>query len=150
MELMKGGPVNFVVKAYDEFIKYKGGIYEVRNTGGTSVHAGGHAMTLVGWGEENGIPYWLVQNSWGRSWGEDGMGRIRMGVNAAGCEDWGIDGTAMEMPRGCEGTVCENGGEILRDCTCRCRGLWTGDKCDTCPNGEMHALILSLASREWN
>ncbi|UYV78021.1 CTSB [Cordylochernes scorpioides] len=32
---------------------------------------GWHAVKLIGWGEENGVPYWLGVNSWGTThWGE--------------------------------------------------------------------------------
>ncbi|KHJ78510.1 hypothetical protein OESDEN_21868 [Oesophagostomum dentatum] len=35
--------------------------------------AGVHAVKVLGWGSENGTPYWLVANSWNTDWGENGM-----------------------------------------------------------------------------
>jgi len=34
---------------------------------------GGHAVKMLGWGEEDGTPYWLVANSWNTDWGDNGM-----------------------------------------------------------------------------
>lgn len=34
---------------------------------------GGHAIKILGWGDENGTPYWLAANSWNTDWGDEGM-----------------------------------------------------------------------------
>ena len=39
-----------------------------------------------GWGEEYGIKYWILQNSWGPQWGENGSFRIKRGTDESGIE----------------------------------------------------------------
>ena len=53
---------------YEDFLVYKSGVYK-HVTGKLD---GGHAVKLIGWGTENGTPYWLLANSWNFDWGLDG------------------------------------------------------------------------------
>lgn len=43
-----------------------------------------HAVVAVGYGEENGVPYWLIKNSWGADWGLNGYFKMEMGKNMCG------------------------------------------------------------------
>jgi C1A family cysteine protease len=43
-----------------------------------------HAVTVVGYGTENGKPYWVVKNSWGANWGDGGFIKIARGNSECG------------------------------------------------------------------
>ena len=40
-----------------------------------------HEVSILGWGIEATIKYWIVRNSWGETWGENGLFRIVRGEN---------------------------------------------------------------------
>ena len=55
------------------FQHYKNGIIDDEIKCGSNVD---HGVLLVGFGEENGKKYWLVKNSWGSDWGDNGYVKI--------------------------------------------------------------------------
>ncbi|KAI6220770.1 Secreted C13 protease-like protein [Aphelenchoides besseyi] len=82
-ELFRSGPLVFgAMQIFEDFLHYRSGVYEV--TAGKFI--GLHAVRLVGYGVENNVPYWLVANSWGRNWGQNGYFKIRRGQNEANIE----------------------------------------------------------------
>lgn len=74
-EIYANGPVETGFDVYEDFFSYKSGIYHY--TAGSK--AGGHAVKIIGWGQENGVNYWICANSWGTSWGMDGFFNIEFG-----------------------------------------------------------------------
>jgi cathepsin B len=80
-ELFSHGSISAVFEVFEDFFQYKSGVY--RHVTGS--YAGLHAVTLMGWGTENGEDYWLVKNSWGYSFGLDGYFKIARGLEVNGC-----------------------------------------------------------------
>jgi len=56
------------------FQYYKSGIF---NDAGCGTRLD-HATNVVGWGEEKGVQYWIMRNSWGTVWGEKGYMRLEI------------------------------------------------------------------------
>ena len=84
------GPVDAAVLTNDAFLAYTGGVYDDANTDcpdGDQTETD-HAVSLVGWDDsppDGGGGYWILRNSYGRDWGEDGYMRIRYGAARVSC-----------------------------------------------------------------
>lgn len=88
-ELLSGGSVEAAFSVYDDFPSYKSGVYQTHSQN----FLGGHAVKILGWGTENGTPYWLVANSWNNDWGLQGYFKIIRGQNECGIEEAIVAGT---------------------------------------------------------
>ncbi|KAM0933932.1 putative actinidain [Dioscorea sansibarensis] len=72
-------PVSVAIEAFGpDFQLYTSGVYD--GVCGTNLD---HAVTAIGYGtDNNGEEYWLVKNSWGENWGEEGYVRIKRNTNS--------------------------------------------------------------------
>ncbi|KAL0207233.1 hypothetical protein P9112_011861 [Eukaryota sp. TZLM1-RC] len=96
-ELHDNGPVSiaFAVPRSDSggmhpsFKQYESGVYmfneyEIKRFGWFVEVT--HAVTLTGYGVENGMKYWEIQNSWGSEWGDSGYFKLVRGIDNLGIE----------------------------------------------------------------
>lgn len=71
--IQKYGPLSVVLSVPDDWYYYRSGVYTpVMNVGWAN-----HAVVLVGWDDSDGC--WIIKNSWGQGWGENGYARVKYG-----------------------------------------------------------------------
>lgn len=78
----KTGPVVTAVQTTKDLLYYAKGIIDDRRCSNKRDDVD-HAFLIVGYGEEKGVPYWLIKNSWGTDWGEDGYVRVKRGYTCS-------------------------------------------------------------------
>lgn len=97
--LAEVGPLGIGISA-SNFANYGGGIFDDCSYD-KNIEIN-HGVQLVGYGSEDGKDYWIIRNSWGDQWGEDGYIRVKRereaicGIdstpeNGSGCKNDGVE-----------------------------------------------------------
>lgn len=104
MEEVAQGPVVVAYESPPTLFSYTGGIFTGPKPRGTDQkqynealnrweHTN-HAVVAVGWGEQEVRgkveKFWIIRNSWGKTWGENGYFRIRRGDDECGIESMAV------------------------------------------------------------
>jgi len=80
-DIYKWGPLAMGFIMNEDFLKWDGkGIFKGKPEDVTVPAKNdtlGHAVRVIGWGEEDGVKYWQCANCWGTNWGEDGFFKIQ-------------------------------------------------------------------------
>ena len=75
--LLEHGPLAVLIRIDEPLKAYKGGVFNERNPGTVN-----HAVLMLGWDDRKKA--WLILNSWGTQWGEDGYAWVAWGSNSVG------------------------------------------------------------------
>lgn len=72
-EILTNGPVVGQISPFTDFLVYSSGDYQ--RTSEAFKYNGNHVVKMFGWKKTpDGSTAWLIENSWGESWGDHGFG----------------------------------------------------------------------------
>jgi len=80
--LVAWGPLSICVDA-EPWQDYTGGVLMASDCSNQL----DHCVQLVGYDMTQSTPFWIVRNSWGADWGENGYIRLQYGQDTCGCAD---------------------------------------------------------------
>jgi len=86
--LFQNGPTSISFTVVPGFKQYAGGVYMNATCPNGPLDVN-HDVMLVGYGTELGVDYWVIKNSWGANWGDQGFFKIQRGVNMCGIKNCG-------------------------------------------------------------
>lgn len=89
-ESLQHGPIAIALDASSFLFRfYRKGIIDVPRNFSRDIN---HAVLLTGYEQDENGTHWIIQNSWGESWGEQGFARIRVknGNGVLLCQLYGV------------------------------------------------------------
>jgi len=131
-EIYARGPIACGINAAP-ILDYAGGIANIPGQPGID-----HVISIVGWGVDAGVKYWIIRNSWGQFWGEMGYIRLVKGQDQLSIEedcDWAVPGswTTSNTPCFEDGSNCPTSVDT---------GMWADPSVDRVPLGQkLHKTI---------
>jgi hypothetical protein len=96
--IMTYGPIGVGIRVNSAFQSYNGGLFNTHSSGDIN-----HAVTLVGWDDQyywggNYYGVWILRNSWGTNWGDDGYMYITYGCCSVGYGATYVDYPGLPWP----------------------------------------------------
>ena len=110
--IMDHGPVSVSVYANSAFHGYDSGVFNACED-----QPNNHAVVLVGWDDtqgSNGV--WIMRNSWGSWWGEDGYMRIEYGCCGIGSDTFWVELDATDCNANGNPDACDINSGTSLDC----------------------------------
>lgn len=76
-EILKNGPVLAMIQPYTDFLTYGDGVYQ-RSQNAFKFN-GYHIVKVIGWTIIKEQDVWIIENTWGADWGQNGFGMVATG-----------------------------------------------------------------------
>lgn len=92
MKMIDRQPVSVAIEVRSDFQHYQEGVYSSVDSCGSRLN---HGVLAAGYDTSADVPYFLVKNSWGETWGEEGFIRMAVGNGRGTC---GIANSAAVIP----------------------------------------------------
>eukprot|EP01084_Bolivina_argentea_P272262 463518_1 len=128
IQALQDGPIVCSMAVTQQFENYRGFAIFNDTTGDVTLT---HAISIVGYGTDNNIDYWIGRNSWSTWWGNNGYFRIIRGTNNLGIETscaWATPADAPIWKNHSNSQPIKNKNEAIKRLTPKSKFMGNGGK----------------------